>query len=57
MIIDSTQQISVATALISLNVNNRQLGREREGNKILREEGGCVLVVVGGLERNKHGAH
>ena len=57
MVIDSTQQISAAIALISLNVNNRQDGREREGNGIRREEGGWVFVVVGGAKRGFHGAH
>ena len=57
MVIDSTQQISAAIALISLNVNNRQDGREREGNGIRREEGWWVFVVVGGAKRGFHGAH
>ena len=48
MVKDSTQQISAATALISLNVNNRQEGRERKGNGIRREEEGWVFVVVVG---------
>ena len=47
MVKDSTQQISATPALISLNVNNRQEGREREENGIRREEGGWVFVVEG----------